>query len=253
MDWKKLDEIKRRLFNKLRKETSFDYLEVGFEEYRKRFENIPKVLVKEWKLIEEENKNHPDLHRFKGVLYEALFYYACLNLQALFFDAEIAEFGGQKFPKSPPWFVAIPLYDIIPQLHQIKKNDKWERKVPQVNADFIVVYVDDEGPLPPALVDVKSYKPIHEKDFKKFGWQIVAALRMGFIFQVAYPKEGIEYPQNLNEWEFRTPCTKCRNLSKRYRNCSECGNEIFPFTIVDARHTLKELIERIGLQYGGPF
>lgn len=46
MDWKKLDEIKRRLFGKLRDETSFDYLKVGFEKYRERFERIPDRLWK---------------------------------------------------------------------------------------------------------------------------------------------------------------------------------------------------------------
>jgi len=30
-----------------------------------------------------------------------------LDLQALFFDAELAEFGGQKFPESPPYLSAV--------------------------------------------------------------------------------------------------------------------------------------------------
>jgi hypothetical protein len=251
MDWKKYDEIKRRLFHKLRVEMSFDYSEIGFSEYRKKFQKIPNILVDEWSSIEKENQNHPNLLRFKGALYEALFYFACLDTQAFLIDAEILEMGGEKFPESPAWFVAIPLYGVIPQLHQIYENGEWKRKAPQVDADFIMVYVDDKGPAPPALVDVKSSKPSYDE--KRFGWQIAAAIRMGFIFQVAYPKEGVEYPQCLKDWEFRTPCPTCKTLSRDYRRCSECGSVIFLFTIVDARYTLKELIERLRMYYKGRF
>ena len=250
MDWKKLDEIKRRLFRRLRDETRFDYSQVDFQEYRQRFKRIPDRLLEEWSSIETECKSHKDLPRFKGPLYEALFYYACLDMQALFFDAELAVFGGQPSPEHPPWFVAIPLYDIIPQLHQVRENGKWKRIVPQVGADFLISYVDDQGPAAPALVDVKSSRPSYEE---RFGWQNTAALRMGFIFQIAYPKNGVEYPRNLKEWEIKTPCDKCKSLSDDFRNCDNCGEQIFPFTIVDARYRLKDLAEKLGWSYHGRY
>ena len=146
--------------------------------------------------------------------------------------------------------MAIPLYDIIPQLHRIWENREWKRKVPQVDADFIMTWVDDQGPLPPTLVDVKSSEPIYEE---RFAWQNVAAMRMGFIFQVVYPKRGVDLPRKIEDWEKRTPCSKCKQLSTSWRSCSFCNEEIFPFTIVDARYTLKDMVEKLGWSYGGRF
>jgi len=48
---------------------------------------------------------------------------------------------------SPPWFECIPLYDIIPNLHFIRDERRKRRRVPQVKADFLVTYVDDNGSL----------------------------------------------------------------------------------------------------------
>ena len=241
----------------MRNETkNIDYLSYGG--YREKFERVPSILIEEWESIKQEVKDEYGeyanlLKRLKGFLYEALFYYACLDMQCTFLDAELIEFGGSEpyFPEYPPWFEAIPLYDIIPTLHNIQEKRIRKRRVPQVEADFLVCYVDDKGPSPPALVDVKSNEPRGYRE--KWGWQIVAAMRMGFIFQLAYPKHGIEYPTSLKEWELRTPCPKCKKLSRDYRECSECRAKIFPFTIVDARYTLKELVKQLGMSYKGRF
>jgi hypothetical protein len=99
---------------------------------------------------------------------------------------------------------ATPLYEIIPSLHQIRRGERRERKVPQTNADFLVTYVDDEGPHAPSLVDVKSRLPKRKEVKKKMGWQITAAMRRGFIFQVAYLKNQIQFPRVLSDWEIRT-------------------------------------------------
>jgi hypothetical protein len=165
----------------------------------------------------------------------------------VFLDAELCEFGGFKFKESPPWFECIPLYDIIPNLHHILEKDQKKRKVPQIKADFLVTYVDDKGPLPPAIIEVKSSKKAIKYKRGELNWQIVAAMRLGFIFQLSYPDPNIEstYPRSLREWEIKTPCSRCEGLSDDFRKCSKCGAEIFPFTIVDARYTLKELIERL--------
>lgn len=240
--WKIADEVKRRLFSRLRIETSrIDYL--NYQGYRKKFESIPDSLIEEWDKLEETYKDN----RLKGFLYEALFYYACLQTQTIFLDAELCEFGGAKFEEHPPWFECIPLYDIIPNLHYIWEKNEKKRKVPQIKADFLVTYVDDKGPLPPALIEVKSSKGAMEYKREELNWQIVAAMRLGFIFQVAYPDPNLQslYPRSLKEWETKTPCSNCKGLSDDFRKCSKCGTEIFPFTIVDARYTLKELIGRL--------
>ena len=225
--------VKWRLFNKLWEGfESIDFLD--YKRYQEHLERIPSLLVTEWRKIENQYKNNPHINikRLKGFLFEALFYYACLRTEAVFKDAEILEINGAR--ESAPCFEATPLYDVIPPLHHI--HEKGKRKIiknPQTKCDFLVTYVDDEGPLPPALLDVKSRKP-KRNYIKKFGWQIVSAMRRGFIFQFAYPKNGIEYPKSLEEWETVTFCPKCKRLSKSYKECDNCSEIIFPFTIADA-------------------
>ena len=254
--WEIADEVKRRLFSRSRIETSqINYL--NYKEYRKKFESIPDSLIEEWGKLKEKYKNTPEenSNRLKGFLYEALFYYACMETQTVFLDAELCEFGGAKFEKSPPWFECIPLYDIIPNLHYIWEKNEKKRKVPQIKVDFLVTYVDDKGPLPPALIDVKSSEGATKYKREELNWQIVAAMRLGFIFQVAYPDPNLQspYPRSLKEWKIKTPCSNCKGLSDDFRKCSKCRAEIFPFTIVDARYTLKELIGRLGKNYKGRF
>lgn len=255
--WEVADRVKRRLFSRLRIETSkIDYL--NYREYREKFERIPSALLEEWSKIEREYGgivSKSDMERLKGFLYESLFYYACLEAQTVFLDAELAEFGGARFEGSPLWFVCIPLYDIVPNLHFVREGGRKRRKVPQVKADFLVVYVDDEGPLPPALVDVKSSERAAKRDGEEYGWQVVAAMRLGFIFQVAYPDPSLKsaYPKTLKEWVVKTPCPRCKGLSDDYRRCTNCGAEIFPFTIVDPHYNLKILLEQLGFEYKGRF
>jgi len=247
--WEIADEVKRRLFSCLRIETSqIDYL--NYKEYKNKFEGIPAFLIEEWEKLKKEYRDDPDadFNRLKGFLYEVLFYYACLKTQTIFLDAELCEFEEVKFEESPPWFECIPLYDIIPNLHYIWEKGEKKRKVPQIKADFLVTYVDDKGPLPPALIDVKSSKQATKYRRGELNWQIVAAMRLGFIFQVAYPDPDLKStcPSSLKEWKIKTPCSECEGLSDDFRKCSKCGVDIFPFTIVDARYRLKELTERLG-------
>jgi len=158
--------------------------------------------------------------------------------------------SGEKFEESPPWFEATPLYDIIPTLHRVGK----ERKAPQTDADFIVTYADDKGPLPPSLVDVKSSRPSPTKRNKRrWNWQIIAAVRRGFIFRLAFPKEGIEYPKSLKEWESVTPCPECGWFNESYRKCERCGKELIPFSIVDAHFEAKRLWDFLGRVRKGRF
>jgi hypothetical protein len=51
--WEIADRVKRRLFSRLRIETSkIDYL--NYREYREKFECIPSALLEEWSKIERE-------------------------------------------------------------------------------------------------------------------------------------------------------------------------------------------------------
>lgn len=244
--WAEADRIKRLLFNRLRQLTRIDYK--GYRRYRQAFAAIPDQLVKEWQEAEKRS-----LKRLKGYLFEALFYFACLESQAAFLDAELAEFGGATFERSPPWIEATPLYDIIPSLHQIRREKRWERKVPQTSADFLVTYVNDSGPSPPSLVDVKSRPPKRKEIKRKMGWQITAAMRRGFIFQVAYPKDHTEFPKSLDDWEIRTPCSSCGALSKQYDKCEACNATIFSFSIVSGHYEAKELWKTLGKTRSGRF
>jgi len=249
--WVAADHVKRRLFNKLREETQrINYLE--YNEYKRSFEAIYNSVIDEWNKIQEEFKDNPDFNptRLEGYLLEALFYYACLKTQANFMDAEIVEMEG-GFKESPPWFEATPLYDIIAPLHHVKEEGVRKRRVPQTRADFLVTYVSDEGPLAPSMVDVKARRP---KSWRaEWSWQIIAALRRGFTFQIAYPKDTVKYPKNLDDWETATPCSNCKKLSKDCRKCSWCANEIFPFTIADAYYEALELWRRLGKDRKGRF
>jgi len=124
--WVIADIVKRRLFDRLRKEMwKIDYLD--YRKYRKGIEDIYSSILEEWKNIKEEYKGDPDADftKLRGFLYEVLFYYACLKTQTLFIDAEILEMGGKFFEEHPPWYEATPLYDIIPDLHHIwRKHQK---------------------------------------------------------------------------------------------------------------------------------
>jgi hypothetical protein len=250
--WDVADYVKRKLFNKLRDASQrINYLD--YREYRRAFEDIYDSLLDEWRRIQQEFEGDPDFdsRRLKGYLLEALFCYACQKLQASFMDVELAEMGGAKFEKSPPWFEATPLYDIIPPLHHVREKGVRRRKVPQTRADYLVTYVDDSGPVAPSMVDVKTRKP--QKWRNEWGWQITAALRRGFTFQIAYPKKGVEYPRELAEWVTATPCLDCKKLSRNPRRCSECGAIIYPFTIADAYYEAKELRWKLGKDRKGRF
>ena len=124
--WVIADIVKRRLFDRLRKEMwKIDYLD--YRKYRKGIEDIYSSILEEWENIKEEYKGDPDADftKLRGFLYEVLFYYACLKTQTLFIDAEILEMGGKFFEEHPPWYEATPLYDIIPDLHHIwRKHQK---------------------------------------------------------------------------------------------------------------------------------
>lgn len=251
--WEIADHVKRRLFNKLRESTqSINYLD--YDGYTRSFDAIYDSLLEEWGRTREQFKDDHDFEakRLEGYLLEALFYYSCLKRQAFFMDYEIVKMGEEeKSDEYPPWFEATPLYDIIPTLHHVKEMSIRKRRAPQTKADFIVTYASASGPAPPSQVDVKGRKPRTWRT--EWGWQVTAALRRGFTFQLAYPRNGVRYPKELEDWETATPCSNCKKLSTDPRKCSECGKEVFPFTIADAYYEANELWKKIGKDRQGRF
>ena len=247
--WEAIDATKRRLFNLIRNRIhGLQAMDLTFGEHRKEMDKIYGLILEEWSRIQEEYENKADprgnqlLVRLKGCLYEALFYYACLKMQSFFMDAEI---GGLR---EAPWFEATPLYDIVPVLYRYRGK----RRAPQTDADFLITYADDEGPRVPTLVDVKSSEPFpNEENKERWGWQVLGALRRGFGFSIAYPKA--EYPKSLEEWEIRTPCWKCGNLSSDHRKCDGCGEVLIPSTIADAHYEARELWGLLGKVRRGRF
>ena len=244
--WHLADRTKRRLFNRLRNAFHrIDYLSLSYDEYSRSIEKIYDDIIDEWKQIESELSRSPPrvVKRLRGFLFETLFYYSCLKVECIFKNAELLEMAGLKFKEHPPWFEATPLYDIVPMLHHLKEDGKTVRKSPQTLADFLVTYVDDLGPHPPSLIDVKSKKPGRWSD--SWEWCYIAAMRRGFIFQIAYPREEKCLPRGLEEWEVITPCPNCKNFSKNYRICQYCGQVIYPYTIVDAIYGIREALSKI--------
>lgn len=216
-------------------------------------------LLEEWRSIQEHLENDHDFEakRLEGYFLEVLFYYSCLKRQALFMDHEIVKMGDEekggeeKGDEYPPWFEATPLYDIIPTLHHVKEGSIRKRRAPQTKADFIITYASSSGPVSPSQVDVKARKPRTWRT--EWGWQVTAALRRGFTFQLVFPRNGVRYPRELEDWETATPCSSCKKLSTDPRKCSECRKDIFPFTIADAYYEAKELWKKIGKDRQGLF
>lgn len=251
--WEIADYVKRRLFNKLRELTqNINYLD--YDEFVSALDNAHDRLLNEWKQIQDDFKDVREFEpkRLEGYLLEVLFYHACLKRQAFFMDYEIVKMGEERNSVTyPPWFEATPLYDIIAPLHHLKENGVRKRRAPQTRADFLVTYVSDDGTVAPSQVDVKARKPMRWRS--EWGWQVTAALRRGFTFQIAYPRNGVRDPRDLRDWETATPCSNCEKLSADPRKCSECQKDIFPFTIADAYYEAKELWKRMGQNRTGRF
>jgi hypothetical protein len=62
------------------------------------------------------------------------------------------------------------------------KKKEEEREKYQVKADFLITYVNDKGPSPPALIKVKSDEKLLKKKKEELEWQIIIA-RVGLIFK----------------------------------------------------------------------
>lgn len=249
--WKIADDTKRRLFNTVRnffkEKPVIDVSSNARQaiEYQKQITREARNLVlKEWKSIKEEYRNDSSFSktRLSGYVYEVLFYLCTLDLSATFFEEDLYWMSSRKefeeiMGEAPPHFEPLPLYDIISPLAYKTINRKRAR-TPQLRGDFILFYV--EGPAgrrkvtPISIVDVKKSIFAYEKKKREGKWQAIAALRHGFVAQIAYPKKGIEEIFSIRDWEIKTICPDCGGLmDKVCRICPFCRKEAYPFTRED--------------------
>lgn len=240
--WELADLIKRRLFGRIRDylqenpaiDLSSDYYQ--FEENRKKIkEELHESVLKEWNLIKQQYRGNPaaDWNRLKGFLYEALFYVACIDLCSFYFATDIVWMQTKAF-EAPPHFEVLPLFGIIPPIRYVFEKAKEPSPVPQLEADFLILYVEGEAgrrrAYPVTFVDVKSSKKVHEWKKEKGIRQAIAALRHGCAMQLAYPLKDIEELKSLKDWETKTICPSCGNLLDNIPAiCPYCKKEAYPF------------------------
>ncbi|GAI58886.1 unnamed protein product, partial [marine sediment metagenome] len=140
--------VKWRLFNKLREEfEKLDFL--NYNKYKEGIHRMPDILIDEWDQIEKEFKNNSNFssRSLRGFLFEALFHYACLRIEALFKD----DYEEKKSRLNE-------LYDIYSNILAIGVNRKLgliEKKMTKmvllitnkedITTDFIVNELNDRG------------------------------------------------------------------------------------------------------------
>lgn len=252
--WERFDAIKMKLFKHVYREFwKIDWIvpknailrmDTIYDNILKKWDEIEKSLIsqgiKEW-----------EIKRYKGALYEALFYYACLQIDLYFklcwsmvFElastvVELRTKGhskkedllkkfGPKIAGSPPppSFGVIPLSDFVPPILHVSVKGK-RLKLWHLQADFVVYTGDIERRiLPPVFVDVKSGRPnMDGKNRDKFRDQAVACKFFDSELVVVYPKNPL--PRKPNEWETKLVCYHCGSLEEPMINeCSNCGSEI---------------------------
>jgi len=246
--WELADLIKRRLFGRIR-----DYLRENpaidlssdsskLEENREKVKKgLHKSVLKEWNSIKQQYKENPaaDWNRLKGFLYEALFYIACIDLSSFYFATDVVWIQTKAF-EAPPHFEALPLFGIIPPIRYLYKKGEKPSSVPQLEADFLILYVEGETgkrrASPVTFVDVKSSKEVHRWKKEKGVRQAIAALRHGCAMQIAYPLKDVEELKSLKDWKIKSICPGCGELLDDIPAvCSYCKEEAYPFFREDWR------------------
>jgi hypothetical protein len=180
--WVIFDTIKRDFYDLIRKRIEgFDWKDP--KKCMDGFEALFDEIKNKWGFLEEKIGESKSL---RGLLYEILFFvmtkrdfeFSTKGLIILGFDSDESE---------DLLFDVLPIYEPIPEL--LKK------KAPQMRADFII-FSNKYNPL---LVEVKSSRP---KLSNKIKWTIIGCKWHNCYYYLAYPKEGIEFPTRINDWEF---------------------------------------------------
>lgn len=169
-------------------------------------------ILAQWKKAENFYKTRGyEVNRFKGILYEILFWYSALKNETLFKQGWRLYLMGDERMKNvvkekPIRFEIIPLYEPKPPFYFYnKKSKKIIDRLPQIRADFLILYTEALDPreirknFEMEFIDVKSY-PVKKQEIK---WQTISAGWFGCSFGIAYPKKGKEYPSSLEDWEIK--------------------------------------------------
>lgn len=232
--WILFDWCKRELFSFLKERiTNIKWK----ENWLRELEKIHEELITMWTKIENECQDYQQLKRLRGVVYEPLFFLNSLSTSSIFKGSWIMEVAGDPLipERLPPWLEIIPLYDIIPRVFRIKKENRWELRVPQIEADFLIYYCDERKRkervnnrkiFPLAFIDIKSnlknYNP------KEAVWYALGCKWFqNSILQIAIPKK--EFPKDLKDWKIPQVCWSCGKLHDMDRSiyCIHCGIKIW--------------------------
>ena len=242
--WEEYDKIRCGLLRLIREEfKKINWENLPKEEREGKFDEIYEKLIKKFeeyinklKIIKSQQNDlifwdeinrkkiskQNAISRLKGALYEVLFYYSFVRVMIATRGLEILEFGGLKIGEKIK-FEILPISGPIATIfYQYKTKTRF---APQIDADYLVLFVsEDEKVHPPIFIDVKSSEYSTTKDsIDRLKWQALGCRYMECIFQVAYPKKGIEYPKNSKDWEIRTVCPRCGNMSKDDIFCDKCN------------------------------
>lgn len=226
-------DVEKELYRKIGKELS-DFSdedqELGIE---KVFKEVVEEKLEDYEVDEKESKE---------IKQRVSFYLSALSQQKMYFDPEANteddrdedEYDineaktkeAQYFP--PPWFIPIPLLGEGTWFFQLKSDGEITRRNQKIDVDFLLNYTGSNGFAAPSLIKVASNEP----EYKEVTFQQwLLSVRIGFIYQVAYPK-GEEIGFNgMEDWAFVTPCPHCKNFSETVETCSECEDQIYPHTI----------------------
>jgi hypothetical protein len=251
--WERFDIIKMRLFKYVYKEFwKIDWTkpQCGIKQADSIYEN----LLKKWDEIERDlvvqGIKAGEIRRYKGALFEALFYYACLQIDlyfklcwSLIFELastieELRAKGqsskenllkeiGPEIARSPPppSFGVLPLSDFVPPILHIPVKGK-RLKFWHLQADFVIYTGEIEKRiLPSVFVDVKSSKPRLDEKRDAFKDQATACKFFDSEMVVVYPKNHL--PRKPNEWDIKLVCPYCGSLEEPMsKDCSNCKSEI---------------------------
>ncbi|MHA1495562.1 MAG: hypothetical protein ACTSRQ_16285 [Candidatus Thorarchaeota archaeon] len=209
--WIEYHAVRRDLFGIIKKMLT-DFPWASFSEdglnLTELFIQIGEQLVESWNKIKNHYKAEPDkIRRLSGTFFESLFYLAALSQQIIYTEAQqLINMGmGDELPGEPPFVVVLPIFEVVPRLFWFREDTGQERRyAPQVRADFVIMTRYPDNTVVWSLIDVKRSKPNN-----KITWDNYASLLGGAVYEIAYPKDCVEYPFSLNDWERHIVCVNC--------------------------------------------
>jgi hypothetical protein len=230
-NFEEYDRIKSKLLRWLKEKfLQIDWQEFPKEIVERKFDKISQELKEIWGNIEKEKIpqewERKDIARLRGSLYEVLFYFSWMKFVCL--ERAWKILGGKEEGR---WEL-LPLAGPILPIFYTKNK---ERIVPQIDADFLMFYIDiDEKRIEihrPYLIDVKSPEaPLIEK---RLEWQAGSAKYLECTMAIARAKN--EFPTDIKEWEFKYICPNCGHLNENPKECEECKSLLSWVTFLEEK------------------